>query len=275
MAKKTVKKIAKKVTKKPAIKKNNTTSLALVEKEEKIYDLQNELEAIKNPQGKLTLSKSPLQKNQLLTILQKTPQEHVHTRPGKGGMTFDYVTGVYVKKVLNYVFGWMWDFQVVDKGREDNFIWVHGRLSIKNDKGDVIVVKDQFGGAEIKFKKTGKGMLDYPNDLKSATTDALKKCASELGVANDIYGKNEFKAQQPAPQKPKEKREEQTKQTIKSIGEKQMQMLKSKLFNLGAKTELQAIRLFNKHTGIMWKDFNNKTPKQVQLGLAGLLEAIN
>ena len=36
-------------------------------------------------------------------------------------------------------------------------------------------------------------MLDYGNDLKAATTDALKKCASELGIASDIYGANEFK----------------------------------------------------------------------------------
>ena len=36
--------------------------------------------------------------------------------------------------------------------------------------------------------------LDLGNDLKAATTDALKKCASELGIASDIYAPNEFKA---------------------------------------------------------------------------------
>lgn len=269
----TKKTVKKKTTKKSTAKKATTKNLVIVEQEEKIYDLQTELEAIKNPQGKLTLSKTPLQNNQLLTILQRTPQEHVHTRPGKGGGTFDYVTGVYVKKVLNYVFGWMWDFQVIDKGREDNFIWVHGRLSIKNANGETVVSKDQFGGAEIKFKKNSKQMLDYPNDLKGATTDALKKCASELGVASDIYGKNEFREQQPQQQAKKATPKNETTPT--EVKDKQMQMLKAKLYQMGAKTELQAIRLFNKTTGIMWKDFNNKSPRQVQLGLAELLEALS
>ena len=42
------------------------------------------------------------------------------------------------------------------------------------------------------MKKSG-GMLDYGNDLKSACTDSLKKAASLLGIASDIYGKSEFK----------------------------------------------------------------------------------
>ena len=73
-------------------------------------------------------------------------------------------------------------------------VWVQGRLTIRNPKTFApIVIKEQFGGADIKFKKGTKVPLDYANDLKAAATDALKKCASELGIASDIYGKNEFK----------------------------------------------------------------------------------
>lgn len=36
-------------------------------------------------------------------------------------------------------------------------------------------------------------MLDFGNDLKAASTDALKKCASLLGIASDVYGKSEYK----------------------------------------------------------------------------------
>ncbi len=147
----------------------------------------------KQTKEKLMLSTSPLNSKQLLHILQKTPKDHVYTREGRGGKKFTYVTGVYVKKVLNYVFGWMWDFQVVDKGREDDQVWVQGRLSIKNKKGEVMIVKEQFGRADVKYLKGTKKMLDYGNDLKAATTDALKKCASELGVSSDIYGREEFK----------------------------------------------------------------------------------
>jgi len=153
---------------------------------------------IKKPKKKeasLTLVRngSPIKKEQLLMVLQKTPKEHIYTRPGKGGGTWEYVTGTYVKKVLNYVFGWMWDFEVKEHGREGDLIWVLGRLTIKARSGKTIVIKEQFGRAEVKVKRGTKIALDFGNDLKAATTDALKKCAAELGIASDIYGSNEFK----------------------------------------------------------------------------------
>ena len=125
-------------------------------------------------------------------MLQRTPKAHIYTRPAKGGGTWEYVTGTYVKKILNYVFGFMWDFSIVDKGREGDMMWVQGRLTVKTKDGRTIS-KEQFGRAEMKKKKDGTGYLDYGNDLKAATTDALKKCASDLGIASDIYGKEEFK----------------------------------------------------------------------------------
>jgi len=140
----------------------------------------------------LTLTPAPIDRKQLLFILQKTPQEHIYHRPGKGGGTWDYVTGVYVKKCLNYAFGWMWDFQIVDKGKEGDLIWVQGRLTIKTKSGKPMIIKEQFGRADMKYKRGTKDPMDYGNDLKAAATDALKKCASELGIASDIYGKTEF-----------------------------------------------------------------------------------
>ena len=35
--------------------------------------------------------------------------------------------------------------------------------------------------------------VNLGNDFKASATDALKKCASEFGIASDVYGKNEFK----------------------------------------------------------------------------------
>ena len=35
--------------------------------------------------------------------------------------------------------------------------------------------------------------LSIGNDLKSAATDALKKCAAEIGLAADIYNKEDFR----------------------------------------------------------------------------------
>lgn len=139
-----------------------------------------------------TISAKPLiTQAQFLHIFQKTPKEHIFTRPAKGGGTWDFVTGVYVKKVLNYCFGWNWSFEVKDKIINDTQVIVLGKLTINSEGGQII--KEQFGRADIKHNRQTKLPLDLGNDLKAATTDALKKCASELGIANDIYGKQEFK----------------------------------------------------------------------------------
>lgn len=153
----------------------------------KIIEVESE-EQIKE---KLTLADSPINPKQILHIMQKTPKRHIYQRPAKGGGEWDYVTGVYVKKVLNYAFGWRWDFEIKDHGREGNLVWVLGRLTCRLS-GDEAIVKEQFGRADVKTKRGSNEPLDYGNDLKAAATDALKKCASELGIASDIYGGNEF-----------------------------------------------------------------------------------
>lgn len=147
----------------------------------------------KKVKGKLMLAPSFLKARQVLHLLQRTPEGHIYKRKGKGNQEFEYVTGTYMKKVLNYAFGWMWDFKVLEHGREKDMIWVLGELTVKDMKGHSIT-KTQFGRADVKYyKDKSKGMLDFGNDLKSATTDALKKCAAELGIASDVYGKQEFK----------------------------------------------------------------------------------
>lgn len=151
-----------------------------------------------NEKKEYQITASPaISQKQFLCIMQKTPKEHIYSRPAKGGGKWDYVTGVYIKKVLNYTFGWNWSFEIKDKIINDNQVIVLGKLSCKAENGDVII-KEQWGRADIKYKKQYKPTdervpLDLGNDLKGATTDALKKCASELGIASDIYGKEEFK----------------------------------------------------------------------------------
>lgn len=142
---------------------------------------------------KLTIPKTWLNDKQILKMVQRTPVEHIYSRPAKGGGAWQYVTGAYVEKVLNFVFGWNWDFKVTSHGKEGEQIWVLGELTVKDPTSQRSIVKTQFGRADIKFKRNSKEMLDFGNDLKAATTDALKKCASLLGIASDIYGKAEFK----------------------------------------------------------------------------------
>ena len=139
----------------------------------------------------LTAIDGGLTQQQLLYMMRRTPRTSIYTRPAKGGGEWRYVTGAYVKKVLNFVFAWNWNFQIIDKGQEGDSIWVQGRLTVKDVNGNEII-KEQFGRADVKLKKDGK-FLDYGNDLKAAATDSLKKCASELGIASDVYNANEYK----------------------------------------------------------------------------------
>lgn len=128
--------------------------------------------------------------DQALLVAQTTPANYIYERPAKGGGTWKYVTGNYVKSRLNLVFGFNWDFEVVSHEIIQKSVVVLGKLTVRDGKGQA-VSKMQFGRADIKFKRNSQDMLDIGNDMKAAATDALKKCASELGIAGDIYGQNE------------------------------------------------------------------------------------
>lgn len=130
--------------------------------------------------------------DQIRAIMERTPERHKYRRPAKGGGEWEYVTGVYAKKTLNRVFGFNWDFVVKEHGKEGDCIWVLGELKVYDMKGNVRI-KNQFGRADIKYKKDTKNYLDFGNDLKAATTDALKKCMADMGFFSDVYGKNEFR----------------------------------------------------------------------------------
>jgi len=137
-----------------------------------------------------------LNASQLALILKKTPKQYVKQRPAKGGGTWDYVSGGYVKKCLNLMFGWDWDFEIIDEKIMHGEVVVKGRLTCRSNGKEI--VKMQFGNKDIMYRKLQQGEtervpLSIGNDLKSAATDALKKCAAEIGLAADIYNKDDFR----------------------------------------------------------------------------------
>jgi recombination DNA repair RAD52 pathway protein len=137
-----------------------------------------------------------LNEKQLALILKKTPKQYVHTRPAKGGGQWEYVTGGYVKKCLNLLFGWDWDFEILDDKIQFGEAIVKGKLTCRSNGKTII--KTQYGNKDIIFKKEpdkdgNRIPLSIGNDLKAAATDALKKCAAEIGIAADIYNKMDFK----------------------------------------------------------------------------------
>lgn len=134
-----------------------------------------------------------LNEGQLQHLLKKTPSKYVKTRPAKGGGTWNYVSGGYVKKVLNLMFGWDWDFEILDEKIyfEAREVVVKGRLTCRSN--GKTIVKTQFGNKDLICKRGTDIPLSIGNDLKSASTDCLKKCASEIGIASDIYNPEEFR----------------------------------------------------------------------------------
>ena len=131
--------------------------------------------------------------DQLNTVIGKTPAKAKKTRPAKGGGTWTYVSGSYMKKQLNMLFGWNWDFEIISEQIliDAGEVVVKGKLTCRSN-GNTIV-KMQYGNKDIMFKRGTKEPLSIGNDLKSAATDALKKCAAELGIAQDVYAPADFK----------------------------------------------------------------------------------
>lgn len=156
-----------------------------------------------------------LNEKQLSVLLKKTPTKYIKKRKGRGGQVWDYVTGGYMSKALNLISGWDNDFEI--KKYEYDFtigqVIVHGRLTVR--MGGMTIVKEQFGRADIKFLKGTKNPVDFGNDLKAAATDAEKKCASKLGLASDIYAKEDFAPVQVVDEKTKE--DKQREKTVSRL----------------------------------------------------------
>jgi hypothetical protein len=153
---------------------------------------KNDLALIDKKQLSLVEDNS-LNAKQLAIILKRTPAQYVKTRPALGGGTWDYVTGGYIKKCLNLMFGWDWDFEIIDEKImiEAREVIVKGRLTCRS--AGKTIVKMQYGNKTIMFRKGSDIPLSIGNDMKAAATDALKKCAAEVGIAADIYNKEDFK----------------------------------------------------------------------------------
>lgn len=178
-------------------------------KNDKINKLELSIEQV-------TRTSSLLNQNQIQKIFNSTPAKFKYERPAKGGGNWTYVKSSYVRKVLDSVFGFAWSFDIetsvgeaFEVAKLTNCIVVKGTLRAKvyKDKEWVELEKTQFGRAEVKWQTETIGgvkqkkvdsfsgnplPLDFGNDMKAATSDCLKKCASLFGIAADVYEAGEF-----------------------------------------------------------------------------------
>ena len=101
----------------------------------------------------------------------------------RGGIQLTYVSGEQVVRRLNEVLGVAgWSFRVLrhDINTEADEAWALGELVA--EIGERTVVRQQFGSQKLKRSRSTGTPLDIGFDLKGAATDAMKKCASLLGV---------------------------------------------------------------------------------------------
>ncbi len=123
---------------------------------------------------------------------QRTPPEAIRTRPGRSGQQLSYISQAYVTRTLNEVFGFDWDFDVLWQEVGKGEVIVRGRLTVRTTTG-VTIAKTQYGGSAIKRDKQGNA-FSVADDLKSAASDALKKCSSLLGIGLDLYERRSVSA---------------------------------------------------------------------------------
>ncbi len=108
----------------------------------------------------------------------------------RGGVELEYITGEQCVTRLNETLGVAnWNFRVLEHGihAEADECWVLGELIATI--GDKTVTRQQFGSQKVKRSRASGTPLDIGFDLKGAATDALKKCASLLGVALYLWKK--------------------------------------------------------------------------------------
>jgi hypothetical protein len=101
----------------------------------------------------------------------------------RGGVELEYITGEQAVSRLNEVLGVAgWSVRVLEHGynQEADEIWVLAELTATLE--GTAVVRQQFGSQKVRRSRTTDSPLDIGFDLKGATTDALKKCASLVGV---------------------------------------------------------------------------------------------
>jgi hypothetical protein len=109
--------------------------------------------------------------------------EQIRQREGEQGQLLDYVETHCVIARLNEALAGDWSFEIVEcQLREEiSEVMVLGRLSTGN------ICKMQFGSAKLKRQRSGGELVCLGDDVKAAASDALKKCATLLGVGLHLY----------------------------------------------------------------------------------------
>ncbi|OIO52634.1 hypothetical protein COY93_03600 [Candidatus Uhrbacteria bacterium CG_4_10_14_0_8_um_filter_58_22] len=199
----------------------------------------------------IVMQEVQLSPRQTSVIQQETPAALIKSKSGRGGKRVSYVEGGYVISKLNEAFSPLgWEFKIVEKGTTERKneksaegeVWVYGELTIIDHKNGYRATKGQYGQHPIHEK------VPIGDAYKAAGTDALKKCASFLGIALDVYwGTLDKNEDAPAPKMTPAEMFERAKMMIASTKDTgglvvYAEKLKDgKLFNAVQKAELNKL----------------------------------
>jgi len=122
-------------------------------------------------------------------------KSQIKERPGRGGQMLSYVETPAVIRRLNEAFDYEWDFEIEQFQLTENEAVVLAKLTVYHEKGSI--VKMQFGSSALAKGKDGT-VYNAGDALKAAASDALKKCATLLGIGLHLY-EDEV---EPKPEKP-------------------------------------------------------------------------
>ena len=134
-----------------------------------------------------------------ITILQAIlsrpfPQEIIRYREGQKKRMLAYVETVHYIDRLNEAFSYQWNWEILSEHITDTEVYCRGRLTVVI--GGRTVMKEAYGGKDLTVvdiydKQTrqvnGKKPFSIADDLKSASSDALKKACSLLGIGLHLY----------------------------------------------------------------------------------------
>ena len=94
----------------------------------------------------------PLTEQAKNVIERPLPQDKIKKRPGKAGMTYDYVTPDFVISLLNEAFDYRWETNVFHQTMYTDTAVVGLNLTVW-DAEDNAITKAQFGSCDV-----GRGM---------------------------------------------------------------------------------------------------------------------
>lgn len=130
-------------------------------------------------------------------LVEKFPEKYLKRRILNEGTrdekVIEYIGGDRVVERLNEVVGVAnWSFTCVDRivDIDIGHIAVLGRLEVSID--GIVTIKEQWGSSVVETYSNGR-VVCLGDNIKAATTDSLKKCATLVGIGLYLYDSESMK----------------------------------------------------------------------------------